>query len=102
MAHGLFSFTFFLGPNPTEIPRTALSYTLKIKTRVRPVDSTDQTFAFSQNSLCMGTESYKPHKTAKDFHHFTIFENLSIPDACLALSQESQSSIQLALDTFMD
>lgn len=71
MAHSLFSFTSFLGLNPIEIPRTALSYTLKIKTRVRPGDFTDQTtFAFSQNFQCMGTESHKLLTTAKDFHQF--------------------------------
>lgn len=46
MAHSLFSFVFFLGLNPIEIPRIASSYTLKIKTKVRPVDFTDKsTFA---------------------------------------------------------
>lgn len=71
MAHSLFSFTFFLGLNPIEIPRAALSYTLKIKTRVRPVDFIDQTtLTFSQNFLCMGTESHNPLTTAEDFLQF--------------------------------
>jgi len=38
MAHNLFSSSFFLRINPIEIPRIALSYTPKIKIRMRSVD----------------------------------------------------------------
>lgn len=70
MAHSQFSFTFFLGINPIEIPRTALSYTPEIKTRMKPVDFTNQitwSFAISQKFLCIGTESHKSLTTARIF-----------------------------------
>lgn len=70
MAHSLCSFIWFLGINHTEIPRITLSYTPKIKTRMRLEDFADRTtssLAVSQKFLCIASEGHKPLKTERIF-----------------------------------